>query len=69
MRLFDKILGIVDEVKFRLDDIALSTKFKAYDLIDFIKYDVLKKDEFAYLDNQEEVKPKKKKKKNNKKKK
>ena len=69
MKLFDKILSAVDDVKFKLDDLVLTAKLKAYDLVDFVKYDVLKKDEFSYLDEQVEEKPKKKKKKTKKKKK
>ena len=67
MKLFDKILNAADEVRFKLDDLLFTVKIKAHDLVDFVKYDVLKREEFSYLDEPSVEAPKKKKKKKKKK--
>jgi len=67
MKLFDKILNAADEVRFQLNDLLFTVKIKAYDLVDFVKYDVLKREEFSYLDEPSVEAPKKKKKKKKKK--
>lgn len=69
MKLVDKIAFLVDSVKFAAEDAIYSVKNKVLDIVDYVKYDVLKRyptfaDEFI-----EEEKPKAKKKKTKKKKK
>jgi len=59
MSLHNKILDIVDAVKFKVDDVLFSDKLKVAELVDLVKYDVLKKDDFSDL---VEEKPKKKRK-------
>jgi len=70
MSLFDKILDAVETVKWKVEDLTFTVKDKALSLVEYVKYDVLKKDlpNFDYL-NEEEEAPKKKKKKKTKKKK
>ena len=61
MSLHDKILEVVDTVKWKLEDLVHSTKNKVLDVVDYVKYDVLKKD-LSGFDFTEEPAPKKKKK-------
>jgi len=70
MSLRDKVLDAVETVKWKLEDLVLTAKNKALDVVEYVKYDVLKKDlpNFDFL-NEEEAAPKKKKKKSKKKKK
>lgn len=67
MSLHDKILDAVEVVKWKLDDLVFTAKNKALDVVDYVKYEVLKKDlpEFNF----DEPASKKKKKKTKKKKK
>ena len=71
MSLHDKILDAVEAVKWKLEDLVFTAKNKALDVVEYVKYDVLKKDlpNFDFLDKKEEAAPKKKKKKTKKKKK
>ena len=71
MSLFDKILDTVETVKWKVEDLTFTVKDKALSLVEYVKYDVLKKDlpNFDYLNEVEEAPKKKKKKKTKKKKK
>lgn len=69
MSLHDKILGVLDSVKYRIDDVVFHVKNSVYDLVDYVKYDVLKKDLPEFNLDLDEEKPKKSKKKKTKKKK
>jgi hypothetical protein len=71
MSLFDKILDAVETVKWKVEDLTFTVKDKALSLVEYVKYDVLKKDlpNFDYLNEVEEAPKKKKKKKTKKKKK
>ena len=71
MSLFDKILDAVETVKWKVEDLTFTVKDKALSLVEYVKYDVLKKDlpNFDYLNEIEEAPKKKKKKKTKKKKK
>ena len=71
MSLFDKILDAVETVKWKVEDLTFTVKDKAFSLVEYVKYDVLKKDlpNLDYLNEIEEAPKKKKKKKTKKKKK
>jgi len=71
MSLLDKILDAVETVKWKVEDLTFTVKDKALSLVEYVKYDVLKKDlpNFDYLNEVEEAPKKKKKKKTKKKKK
>jgi hypothetical protein len=71
MSLFDKILDAVETVKWKVEDLTFTVKDKALSLVEYVKYDVLKKEySFPELNTYtEEEAPKKKKKKKTKKKK
>jgi hypothetical protein len=71
MSLFDKILDAVETVKWKVEDLTFTVKDKALSLVEYVKYDVLKKDlpNLDYLNEVEEAPKKKKKKKTKKKKK
>jgi hypothetical protein len=68
MNLVDKIVALVDTVKFAAEDAVYSVKNKVLDVVDFVKYDVLKQYP-TFADDFIEKKPKAKKKKTKKKKK
>ena len=68
MNLVDKIVALVDTVKFAAEDVVYSVKNKVLDVVDFVKYDVLKQYP-TFADDFTEKKPKAKKKKTKKKKK
>lgn len=64
-----KLTDLVDSIKFAVEDVVYSIKNKALNVVEYIKYDVLKKDYDLPEFNVEEEAPKKKKKKSKKKKK
>lgn len=70
-----KLLDLVDRVRFAVEDVVYSVKNKVLNAIDYVKYDVLKKDynleplEFKFEDEEEKAPKVKKKKKSSKKKK
>ena len=68
MNIVDKIVVLVDTVKFAVEDAVYSVKNKVLDVVDFVKYDVLKQYP-TFADDFIEKKPKAKKKKTKKKKK
>jgi len=68
MKLVDKIAYLVEAVKFTAEDVVYSVKNKVLDVVDFVKYDVLKRYP-TFTDDFIEEKPKAKKKKSKKKKK
>ena len=63
MSLRDKVLGAVEAVKWKLEDLVFTVKNKTLDVVEYVKYDVLKRDlpNFDFL-NEEKTAPKKKKK-------
>lgn len=69
MKLVDKIAYLIQAVKFTAEDVVYSVKNKVLDVVDFVKYDVLKQYPTFANDFIEEEKPKAKKKKTKKKKK
>jgi hypothetical protein len=68
-----KLTDIVDNIKFTIEDAVYFLKNRVLNVVDYVKYDVLKKDydlpEFNIENDEVEKAPKKKKKKSNKKKK
>jgi len=69
MSIHDKILDAVEAVKWKLEDLVFTAKNKILDVVDYVKYDVLKKDLPKFNLDLDEEKPKKSKKKKTKKKK
>ena len=70
MNLIDKVMTLVDTVKFAAEDAVYSVRNKVLDAVDYVKYDVLKQyPTFAEDFTDKQPKAKKKKTKTKKKKK
>jgi len=64
MKIKDKIVDLLDEAKFNVENFLFTVKFKIEDIKDYVKYELFKKEEkYDFIEKLVEDKPKKKKKK------